>query len=436
MSPERIGTTLGVWRLDRLVGSGGMGDVFLAHRIDGVVQQTRAVKVLREAYRQGGRLNEADTLSALDHPNIARCFDVGLTDDLHRYLVMEYVEGLAITDYADQHALTIHERLELFLGVCAAVEYSHQRLVMHLDLKPGNILVNQSGAVKVVDFGIACRLEGPARSRPDGAFSGPYASPELIQPGSRLGFQTDIYALGAVLYELLCGHEPFDPLLSAGELERQILEEIPMAPSNALQRAKLKQSDAGLHFRLEPDALARMRGCRRFSEVRRLIAGDLDCICLFALRKHVGRRYRSVDDLRSDLARVLQGRKPAIARSGDPLFTVMRAARRSPLAIFGVLALLTAALSAFTFFQLFAAGRSTAVASGRQLDRVSEASLEALRGELRPQLAARPDARDSLRALDEVLRTASQTGPPKSQAGKLLDQLFLLAPPAGGKFQP
>ena len=165
-----------------------MGDVFLAHRTDGEVQQTRAVKVLREVY-QDGQPDEADTLGALDHPNIARCFDAGLTGDGHRYLVMEYVDGLPITDYADQQALSIHDRLELFMGACAAVEYSHQRLVLHLDLKPGNILVNRSGAVKVVDFGIARRLESRARSRPDGAFSGPYASPELLQPEANLVFR-------------------------------------------------------------------------------------------------------------------------------------------------------------------------------------------------------------------------------------------------------
>ena len=183
--------------------------------------------------------------------------------------------------------------------------------------------------------------------------------------------------------------------------------------------------------------LARMRGFRRFSEAQKLLAGDLDCICLFALRKQAGRRYRSVEDLRSDLARVLEGRKPAIARSGDPLFTVMRAARRSPLAVFGVLAVLTAALSAFMVFQLFSAGRSTVLESRRQLDRVSEASLEALRGELRPQLAARLDARDSLRALDEVLRAAGQTRPPKSEAGEFLDRLILqVRRLTEGQYQP
>jgi len=135
-----------------------------------------------------------------------------------------------------------------------------------LDLKPGNILVNRDGTVKVIDFGGARRLRDRHNDEPTVAFSGPYASPEQIQFGSRLGFPADIYALGTVLYELLCGHEPFDPLLTPAELERQICEESPRAPSSAIFQSKLKRSDSGTNFRLEPETIARMRGGCRLSE--------------------------------------------------------------------------------------------------------------------------------------------------------------------------
>src|ERR1035441_7360925 len=221
MGCDRIGEVLGVWRLEERIGSGGMGDVYLARRIDGEVKQRSAIKVLRAASVDNA-LNEAATLRQFDHPNIARCSDSAVTGDGHGYLVMEYVEGLPITDDADQRGLSIHRRVELFLQACAAIEYSHHHLVAHLDLKPGNILVNRDGVVKAIDFGVARQLRRGDKNDIAVAFSGPYASPEQVQAGRRVGFSADIYALGAVLYELLCGHEPFDPLLVTAPLEGQL----------------------------------------------------------------------------------------------------------------------------------------------------------------------------------------------------------------------
>src|ERR1017187_1320328 len=199
MESGRTGEILGVWRLGQLVGSGGMGDVYLAQRRDGVVQQTVAVKVLRAAYQEV-LPDEAATLQKLSHPNIARYLDSGLTGDSHRYVVMEYVQGRPITEYADQMGLSIHSRLDLFLNACAAIEHSHHHLVVHLDLKPGNILVDKDGFVKVIDFGVARQIKGREAAEPSGVFSGPYASPEQVQEGGLVGFPADIYALGAVLY--------------------------------------------------------------------------------------------------------------------------------------------------------------------------------------------------------------------------------------------
>jgi serine/threonine protein kinase len=372
-----------------------------------------------------GSADEAGTLRSLKHPNIAQCLDSGETADGHRYLAMEYVEGRPITEYADQRGLSIHDRLDLFLKTCEAIEYSHDHLVVHLDIKPGNILVNQEGSVKVIDFGIARRLVGREIAEHSSAFSGPYASPEQIQAGSKLGFPADIYSLGAVLYELLCGHEPFDPRLAAGELERQILEDTPRPPSDALSQSKLKQSDAGQHFRLEPETIARMRGGCRLAEARKLIAGDLDRICLFALRKEPARRYRSVDDLRSDLERVLEGRKPAIARSGDPIYSAVRAARRRPLELVGVVAAITAVLTGFAFFGLFSAGINASLENKRQYEWAAESGLRELHEELRPRLTTDRRFRASLDALDTVLRAAAPVRSEKTLFDELRDDLVL-----------
>jgi serine/threonine-protein kinase len=412
METSRVGEILGVWRLGQLLGSGGMGDVYLAERIDGVVRQRAAIKILRAQYK-GDIQDEAGTLQRLNHPNIVRYFDSGLAEDGHRYLAMEYVEGKPITEYADQKGLSVHGRLELFLEACAAIEHSHHHLVVHLDLKPANILVDKDGFVKVIDFGIARRIEGREAPEASGAFSGPYASPEQVREGGQVGYPADIYALGAVLYELLCEHEPFDPLLAAGELERQIVEEMPRPPSVALSRSKLKVSDAGRHFRLEADAIAKMRGGCRLSEARKLISGDLDRICLFALRKEAARRYKSVDDLRSDLEAVLEGRKPAIARSGDPMYSALRAARRKPLEVLATLAAITAVATAFIFFATFSAGINASLESTRELRHLAESSLNELRQQLRPQLAADSPSSAALQVLDSVVQTATPN--PKTQ---------------------
>jgi len=412
METSRVGEILGVWRLGQLLGSGGMGDVYLAERIDGVVRQRAAIKILRAQYK-GDIQDEAGTLQRLNHPNIVRYFDSGLAEDGHRYLAMEYVEGKPITEYADQKGLSVHGRLELFLEACAAIEHSHHHLVVHLDLKPANILVDKDGFVKVIDFGIARRIEGREAPEASGAFSGPYASPEQVREGGQVGYPADIYALGTVLYELLCEHEPFDPLLAAGELERQIVEEMPRPPSVALSRSKLKVSDAGRHFRLEADAIAKMRGGCRLSEARKLISGDLDRICLFALRKEAARRYKSVDDLRSDLEAVLEGRKPAIARSGDPMYSALRAARRKPLEVLATLAAITAVATAFIFFATFSAGINASLESTRELKHLAESSLNELRQQLRPQLAADSPSSAALQVLDSVVQTATPN--PKTQ---------------------
>lgn len=412
MSDERIGEVLGVWRLVSLIGSGGMGTVYLAERIDGVVRQNAAVKILR-ASDNDDSLDEVDTIRRLTHQNIARYFGHGFTNDGHGYLVMEHVEGNPITEYADQKGLTVRDRLRLFAEACRAIEHAHHHLVVHLDIKPGNVLVSRDGVVKIIDFGIARRLRGGHVEEAPNAFSGPYASPEQIQPASTLGYPADVYALGALLYELLSGHEPFNPRLAAGELERQILEEIPRLPSDAAIQPQVRQSQSGRCHRLEPEAVAKMRGCGP-SELRRQLAGDLDRICLFALRKEASRRYRSVDDLRADVQSVLDGRKPAIARSGDPLYSALRAARRRHLELIAVAGAFAAVYGGIRVFDFVTTGTRASIESTRHFEQTIEFGLGEMRKDLRPKLAADPQLRRSLEVLDGVLKAAT----PVPAAGK------------------
>jgi eukaryotic-like serine/threonine-protein kinase len=419
MENGRVGEVLGVWRLVELIGSGGMGEVYRAERIDGVVAQSRAVKILRAVY-DPRVADEADALRLLEHPNIARCFDAGLTPDRRRCLVLEYVDGTSITDYADQKGLSVHDRLELFMEACSAIEYAHRSVLAHLDIKPANILVDASGRVKVIDFGIARRLNSKEGVPREAVFSGCYASPEQTA-GDAPGIPSDTYSLGAVLYELLCGHEPFDPRLAPGELERQIAEESPRPPSVALLQAKLKVASQGRHFRLEPDAMAQMRGGLRLSEARKLIAGDLDTVCLFALRKEPHRRYQSAEDMRSDLEKIVSGRKPPIARSGDPLYSALRSARRKPLAFCAAVAIVVIPLNSLSLVELLRIRAEAGIARQQQIDGVARSTLNELRADVRPRLATDPQLHDAVSLLDE-LQLAGEAEGRRSAAEELFDE--------------
>jgi serine/threonine-protein kinase len=406
METDRIGQVLGMWRLDKPIGRGGMGDVYLAHRIDGVVEQQAAVKVLHST-TSVGLPDEAATLRSIGHPNIVRYLDSALTADGHRYLVMEYIEGKSITEHADQKGLSILDRLRLFLQACDAVASAHQYLILHLDLKPTNVLVGRDNAVKVVDFGIARRLDGGDETEALDAWSGPYASPEQILPSSRLGFATDIYGLGATLYELLCGHEPFNPFLVTSELERQIAEEMPRPPSDAINQSRLHVIEPDKYVRVEPEGLARMRGGCGLPEVRTLLAGNLDRICLFALRKEPARRYKSVDQFRSDIASVLKRLPPEFAHSSGPGYLAWRTAQRKPLAVAAVVFSIAASYSGHLVYESQSASRHASLETKLRVDRVTESTLKELTDDLRPKLALDPRLRGSLEVLDAQCKAAA-----------------------------
>ncbi|HSS76518.1 MAG TPA: serine/threonine-protein kinase, partial [Thermoanaerobaculia bacterium] len=346
--------TLGPYRLLRRLGGGGMGTVYLARRDDEHYDRLVAIKILRsgleetEIYHRF--LAERQTLARLEHPNIARLYDGGSTADGRPYLVMELVEGLPVDAYCDRHRLTIDRRLELFQRICGAVQYAHQNLLVHRDIKPLNILVTEDGEPKLLDFGIAKQLgggeESGAQTRTGLRVMTPsYASPEQVR-GEAITTASDVYSLGVLLYELLVGRSPYR--LTTGlphEIEAAICEQEPERPSQALVRS----TNAG-EMAAPPEAVAAARDSRVPALSRRL-AGDLDNIVLKALRKEVPRRYASAAALAQDVAAHLQN-LPVAARPDTLAYRTrmfVRRHRAAVLAAAAVLALVAGFLVSLVF---------------------------------------------------------------------------------------
>jgi serine/threonine-protein kinase len=300
-SPGQIGP----YRLVRELGRGGMGTVWLAERADGGFQQSVAIKLMLPG-PAGAELAkrfraERQILASLRHPNIGALLDGGTTQDGRPYFVMEHIEGEPIDRYCEGRKLDVRARLELFLSVCSAVQFAHARLVVHRDVKPGNILVTADGIPKLLDFGIAKILAPQAPSQTDDQtvsgvrlLSAPYASPEQIR-GDSISIATDVYSLGVLLYELLTSQLPYDaPRDQPLVLAKAILSAAPRRPSAAVPAA-----NAGA-------LVGRGRGTTP-ERLRRLLAGDLDYICLLALEKEPDKRYPSVEALAEDVRRYLDG---------------------------------------------------------------------------------------------------------------------------------
>jgi len=311
---ETAGSEIGLYRLLREIGEGGMGTVWLAERSDGMIQRPVALKLPRGSWRRallGERMaREREILATLDHPNIARLYDAGVTPEGEPFLALEYVEGRAIDEYCEEKALAPRERLELFLQVAKAVAHAHGRLVVHRDLKPSNILVTTDGQVRLLDFGIAKMLEGgEAREteiteRAGRALTPDYASPEQIL-GEPIGVASDVYSLGVVLFELLTRSRPYK--LERGtrrELEDAILEADPAKPSDVAA---------------EP-------------HTRKALRGDVDTIVLRALAKAKEERYPTVNALAEDIERHLDGR-PVLARPDSTWYRASKFARRNRLGV-------------------------------------------------------------------------------------------------------
>jgi serine/threonine-protein kinase len=307
------GEVLGNFRVLRELGQGGMAVVYLAERADGQYSQRVALKVLRFGLKgsqaQFHFAQERQILASLDHQSIARLIDAGLTPTGLPYLVMEYVEGVPIDRYCDQHRLSIDARLKLFLQVADAVRYAHRHLIVHRDLKPSNIVVTRDGSVKLLDFGIAKllapgRFEHAAPPTRDGMrlMTPEYASPEQVR-GDQITTATDIYQLGLLLYVLLTGREPY-PVRGRTPIEafRVICESEPLPPSTAIgSNDALDQARAQL---IQGISVTRATSPNR---LRRSLRNDLDAILLKALRKEPAQRYMSIESFIEDIRRHQQG---------------------------------------------------------------------------------------------------------------------------------
>ena len=329
--PPEAGQVVGRYRILHEIGRGGMGVVYLAERADGAFEQQVALKMLPLGSTGQGAsrfTRERQILAQLEHPAIARLIDGGVTEAQQPYLVMEYVEGVPIDIYCRDRRLGLRERIELLLAVCRAVQAAHRQLVVHRDLKPANILVSNAGQVKLLDFGIARILdEGNAGRTETWTMTPQYASPEQLL-GQPVTVGSDVYQLGLLAYELLAGERPYQ-LTSASPVEavRLVCELDPPPPSTIRDRGK--------------DGGAPVRGVD--------LRGDLDAVVLMALRKEPTRRYGSVEPLRDDLERYLEG-LPVSARPDTRAYRASKFLRRNALTVaISTLALLVLVALTVTF---------------------------------------------------------------------------------------
>jgi serine/threonine protein kinase len=366
VTPLRPGTAVGPYVVEREIGSGGMGAVWLARRSDGLIKRPVALK-LPHPGPHGRHLaerfaSERDILAELSHPNIARLYDAGFADDGQPFLALEYVAGAPLIEYCDQQRLDVCHRLRLFQQVLRAVQYAHGNLVIHRDLKPSNVIVGNDGRAMLLDFGIARLIAldprdetGRAQAGPGGgALTPDYASPEQIA-GQPVTTASDIYSLGVLLFELLTGERPYKSAGMAREqLEEAILKREPPSPSQALGESTMAQ------------AAASARG----STVRGLCAsinGDLDAITLKALRKAPAGRYATADALSADIECYLEGEPIAARRNNRWYRTRKFIARHKPPVLGAAVALVAViATAAIALYEAHAAaGHARAAAAER-----------------------------------------------------------------------
>jgi serine/threonine protein kinase/tetratricopeptide (TPR) repeat protein len=336
-----IGTRVGPYRVVSILGHGGMSTVYRGERDDSQYQQTVAIKVLQHATlhpRLRSRLHsERHILATLDHPSIARLIDSGDLEDGTPYLVMEHVDGESIDTYCDSRTLFVRERLELFVKVCAAVQYAHRNLVVHRDIKSSNIFVTVDGTPKLLDFGIAKLLapESLSHTLPVTRLQERILTPENAAPEQVLGrpitTATDIYSLGVLLYQLLTGRSPYRLLsYSQLQLERAICMDDPARPSQMVIAKLNGEKDA------DRSRISDRRGLSP-QRLRARLGGDLDAIVAMAMRKEPDRRYPSVEALADDLNRHLLG-QPVRARHGDWRYNAAKFLRRHLLPVAAVAA--------------------------------------------------------------------------------------------------
>ena len=294
---DLVASRIGAYEVVREIGRGGMGTVYEGARSDGAFRKRVAIKVIRATLLTEGMAErfrrERQILAGLDHPNIAHILDGGTTGTGRPFFVMEHVSGVRIDMYCRDHRLGVDGRLDLFTRVCDAVQYAHDHLIVHCDLKPGNILITPEGGVKLLDFGIAKILTDPVNPEPAAkAASALILTPEYASPEQVLGkpvtTAADVYLLGVLLYELLTGRHPLgDCGKLPHEIMRSVCERDPPKPSSAVADDSAKGPEN--------------------RKLRRQLKGELDDIVMLALQKDPGRRYASVTQFRDDIARYRGG---------------------------------------------------------------------------------------------------------------------------------
>jgi len=324
------GRRVGPYQLLHRLGKGGMGSVWAASRADQEYKKIVAIKLVSAGQGNEEMLrrfrNERQVLAGLDHPYIARLLDGASTEDGLPYLVMEYVEGLPIDRYCESHHLSLNDRLKLFQKVCSAVQYAHQNLIVHRDIKPGNVLVGTNGEPKLLDFGIARLMTAEFSTEEIALNRGEaqpmtlrYASPEQIR-GEPITTESDIYSLGVLLYELVVGEHPFqDALTGRMEIENAILTRQPEKPSVVVKRrADAKPEDKRLR--------------RESTKLSRDLRGEIDPILMLALAKQPRGRFPSAESFSLDITRYLNG-FPVSPRRDDVAYRARRFVRRHALSV-------------------------------------------------------------------------------------------------------
>jgi serine/threonine protein kinase/tetratricopeptide (TPR) repeat protein len=378
-----IGQRIGAYVVDQSLGSGGMGSVFLAHRADGSIEQQVAIKIVRPEMLDQHTLArfhlERQVLALLKHPHIATLLDAGELEDGSPYVVMEYIEGEPVTAFVSVKQLDLRQRLQLFLKICDAVAFAHRNLIVHRDLKSGNVLVTSDGQPKLLDFGIAKPLVGMIgtidvqdTAAAQRFFSPHNAAPEQLR-NEPITPACDVYGLGVLLYELLTGNKPLDLQgLTPGEMEQKVLNEDPKPPSQRPSPTAVVGAASGRECPTDAEVASERHPSTPNAEQsrpeaaptpasttalipRRALKGDLDAITLKCLRKNPNDRYATVDQIANDIRAHLDGYAVA-ARRGGRWYRLRRFVGRHRLAVAAsAVVVVVASIGALTWLRQYRA---------------------------------------------------------------------------------